>query len=211
MSLRFPAVNVMAKGTPCPSQITWCFEPGRRRSTGEGPVFSPPLCPHVRAVNNRPGPVELASVLQLIQQRERHPAVARRERSTPTPEHRRASPGSLALPTPHRIVSELSEASYITHHRTGRRSTYVVHPTYRCPTQSHAIRTSANCCRSSSAPPDARPRCRSRRRRSALVPTHHRDPERDTLVEVTVDRYLYLVHGLLFKADVRYVERKQGC
>jgi hypothetical protein len=66
--------------------------------------------------------------LQLIQQRERHPAVARRERSTPTPEHRRASPGSLAPPTPHRIVSELSEASYITRHRTGRRSTYVVHP-----------------------------------------------------------------------------------
>ncbi len=45
MSLRFAAVNVTARGMPWPSQITWCFEPGRRRSTGEGPVFSPPLLP----------------------------------------------------------------------------------------------------------------------------------------------------------------------
>ncbi len=45
MSLRFAAVRVTARGVPRPSQITWCLEPGRRRSTGEGPVFSPPLWP----------------------------------------------------------------------------------------------------------------------------------------------------------------------
>ena len=43
MSWRLPAVSVTAKGMPWPSQITWCLEPARRRSTGEGPVFSPPL------------------------------------------------------------------------------------------------------------------------------------------------------------------------
>ena len=31
--------------------------------------FRPPFCPHVRAVNDRAGPVELAGVLKLIQQR----------------------------------------------------------------------------------------------------------------------------------------------
>jgi len=45
MSLRFAAVRVTARGVPRPSQITWCLEPGRRRSTGEGPVFMPPLWP----------------------------------------------------------------------------------------------------------------------------------------------------------------------
>jgi hypothetical protein len=75
MSLRFPAVNVTAKGRPCPSQITWCFEPGRRRSTGEGPVFSPPLCSHVRTVNNRAGPVDTLAAAQFVCRR---PRMARR-------------------------------------------------------------------------------------------------------------------------------------
>src|SRR5271168_57271 len=45
MSLRLAAVNVTARGMPWPSLITWCFEPGLLRSTGEGPVFAPPLLP----------------------------------------------------------------------------------------------------------------------------------------------------------------------
>jgi len=31
------------QGVPWPSVSTWCFEPGRARSTGLGPVFGPPL------------------------------------------------------------------------------------------------------------------------------------------------------------------------
>ena len=29
------------QGVPCRSTITWCLEPGRPRSTGEGPTWSP--------------------------------------------------------------------------------------------------------------------------------------------------------------------------
>ncbi len=41
-SLRFPPVSVSANGTPRASVSRWCFEPVRARSTGEGPVRSPP-------------------------------------------------------------------------------------------------------------------------------------------------------------------------
>jgi len=41
-SLRCPPVNVIANGSPPASVSRWCFEPVRARSTGEGPVWSPP-------------------------------------------------------------------------------------------------------------------------------------------------------------------------
>lgn len=43
MSGTFPAVVMIASGSPVPSQAMWCLEPGRPRSTGEGLVPSPPL------------------------------------------------------------------------------------------------------------------------------------------------------------------------
>lgn len=45
MSLRLPAVNVTASGTPPPLLIRWCFEPVLPRSTGLGPVATPPFSP----------------------------------------------------------------------------------------------------------------------------------------------------------------------
>jgi hypothetical protein len=61
MSLRFAAVNVTARGMPWPSQITWCLEPGRPRSTGEGPVLAPPLWPEHASC---PGPPETSQAGQ---------------------------------------------------------------------------------------------------------------------------------------------------
>ena len=55
MSLRFAAIKITARAVPRPSQITWCLEPGRRRSTGEGPVFSPPLWPAYASCPRSPG------------------------------------------------------------------------------------------------------------------------------------------------------------
>ena len=37
-SLRLPPVRLTASGMPPASQIGWCLEPGRPRSTGEGPT-----------------------------------------------------------------------------------------------------------------------------------------------------------------------------
>jgi hypothetical protein len=44
-SLRLPPVSETASGMPCASVITWCFEPGRARSTGLGPVLGRPSSP----------------------------------------------------------------------------------------------------------------------------------------------------------------------
>ncbi len=41
MSWRLPPVSVIARGTPPASTIKWCLEPGRPRSTGDGPTASP--------------------------------------------------------------------------------------------------------------------------------------------------------------------------
>ncbi len=41
-SLRCPPVNEIASGTPVASVNRWCSEPFPARSTGEGPVWSPP-------------------------------------------------------------------------------------------------------------------------------------------------------------------------
>ena len=49
-SLRLPPVSDTASGMPCASVITWCFEPGRARSTGLGPVLGRLHRPHMRAV-----------------------------------------------------------------------------------------------------------------------------------------------------------------
>ena len=40
-SLRLPPVRLTASGMPPASQIRWCLEPGRPRSTGDGPTWSP--------------------------------------------------------------------------------------------------------------------------------------------------------------------------
>ena len=44
-SWRCPPVRATASGVPLPSTIRWCLLPRRRRSTGEGPVCSPPFWP----------------------------------------------------------------------------------------------------------------------------------------------------------------------
>src|SRR4051812_3891181 len=41
-SLRLPPVSATASGMPVASTKRWCFEPVRERSTGDGPVRSPP-------------------------------------------------------------------------------------------------------------------------------------------------------------------------
>jgi len=68
MSLRLPPVRVTASGRPPASQIRWCLEPGRARSTGEGPTWSPFERAHVGAVDRAPVQVQLAEGAQLVQQ-----------------------------------------------------------------------------------------------------------------------------------------------
>ncbi len=41
-SCRFAPVTAVARGVPAPSVRAWCFVPGLARSTGLGPVASPP-------------------------------------------------------------------------------------------------------------------------------------------------------------------------
>ena len=48
-SWRLPPVGVTARGMPPASVMTWCFEPGLRRSTGLGPVWAALERPSVRA------------------------------------------------------------------------------------------------------------------------------------------------------------------
>ncbi|GGW57985.1 hypothetical protein GCM10010503_38760 [Streptomyces lucensis JCM 4490] len=43
---------------PCPSVITWCFEPARPRSTGEGPVCCSPSAAVEFGVKKNNHPVE---------------------------------------------------------------------------------------------------------------------------------------------------------
>ncbi len=40
-SWRLAPVRITASGMPCASVMRWCFEPGRARSVGLGPVFDP--------------------------------------------------------------------------------------------------------------------------------------------------------------------------
>lgn len=49
-SCQLPPVKVTASGVLCRSTIRWCLEPGRARSTGEGPTWSPFEGPDMRSV-----------------------------------------------------------------------------------------------------------------------------------------------------------------
>src|SRR5271156_1288796 len=65
-SLRFPPVSETASGIPCPSVITWSFEPVRARSTGLGPVFGPPFTartcdPSITALDQSSAPAAFSS------------------------------------------------------------------------------------------------------------------------------------------------------
>jgi hypothetical protein len=40
-SLRLPPVMLTSSGSPPASQIRWCLQPARARSTGEGPTWAP--------------------------------------------------------------------------------------------------------------------------------------------------------------------------
>jgi hypothetical protein len=67
-SLRLPPVGLTASGMSPASQIRWCLEPGRPRSTGEGPTWAPVEGAHVRAVDRAAVQVQLAVGAQLVQQ-----------------------------------------------------------------------------------------------------------------------------------------------
>lgn len=64
--MRLPPVRVIASGSPPASVSRWCFEPARARSTGDGPVWSPPK---VTEVGGGPGPVDLTGAVELLEDR----------------------------------------------------------------------------------------------------------------------------------------------
>ena len=123
MSLRFAAVRITARGVPRPSQITWCLEPGRRRSTGEGPVFSPPFGPHMRAIHHSAGPVQLPLVLQLVQQ---HLVQALPDpRFVPVPQ---PPPARHARPAPHLLRQILPRDTRFQHEQDARQRLPIGYP-----------------------------------------------------------------------------------
>ena len=69
MSLRLPPVSDTASGMPCASVIRWCFEPGRARSTGLGPVLGHPSVPGVLyvVVGAAPAAASVAGFVRLAQ------------------------------------------------------------------------------------------------------------------------------------------------
>ena len=69
MSLRLPPVSDTASGIPCASVIRWCFEPGRARSTGLGPVLGRPSAPAHGSCQSPPATSQRAGGVQLRQQR----------------------------------------------------------------------------------------------------------------------------------------------
>src|SRR3954465_7084642 len=68
-SLRLPPVSVTASGMPAGSQIRWCLEPVRPRSTGDGPVKAPLKSTYVTAVGDRRGPVDRPRRVEALKQR----------------------------------------------------------------------------------------------------------------------------------------------
>src|ERR671917_2614052 len=64
MSLRFPPVKATASGTPAASTSTWCLEPVRARSTGEGLVRPPSKSADVARVHDPTRPVDPAGGVQ---------------------------------------------------------------------------------------------------------------------------------------------------
>src|SRR3712207_5824924 len=67
-SLRLPPLSVARSGMAAASQIRWCFEPLRPRSTGEGPVRAPLKSAYVARVDDPPRPVDLAGGVEAAQQ-----------------------------------------------------------------------------------------------------------------------------------------------
>jgi hypothetical protein len=59
----------IASGTPFRSTTRWYLEPGLPRSTGLGPVCSPPFRPHAHAVHARPRPGDAGFVAEPVQER----------------------------------------------------------------------------------------------------------------------------------------------
>src|SRR3954469_9333423 len=68
-SLRLAPVSVTASGMPAVSQIRWCLEPVRPRSTGDGPVKAPLKSTYVTAVGDRRGPVDRPGRVEALKQR----------------------------------------------------------------------------------------------------------------------------------------------
>lgn len=68
MSSRLPPVSVIASGTPVASVSRWCFEPKRPRSTGDAPCGAPQKCADMTGVGDRARPVDLAGLVQTLEQ-----------------------------------------------------------------------------------------------------------------------------------------------
>jgi hypothetical protein len=68
MSLWLAPLKESASGVPRPQVTGWCLEPLLPRSTGLGPVFSPPDGADVRAVDRRPRPVDPVGLAELREQ-----------------------------------------------------------------------------------------------------------------------------------------------
>lgn len=65
----FAAEISTVSGTPRRSHSTWIFEPGLPRSTGFGPVRSPPFFgSDADRVDDRSGPVDLADHPEFVQE-----------------------------------------------------------------------------------------------------------------------------------------------
>ena len=77
MSLWFPALSESASGVPRPQVTVWCLEPLRARSTGLGPVFSPPQR-RVRASYRSPPATSRSGRPRAALRAAAHAAVARR-------------------------------------------------------------------------------------------------------------------------------------
>ena len=93
MSLRLPPVSDTASGIPCPSVITWCFEPGLARPTGLGPVSGRPS-PPARASCQSPPWTSPAP-----RPRSARPAAAHEAAATPRPHASPAAAASTSSPS----------------------------------------------------------------------------------------------------------------
>lgn len=67
-SLTLAAVVMTLNGVPLTSQIRWCLLPVFLRSTGDGPVASPPFRADVGGIHAGPGPVQCVGRVQLGEQ-----------------------------------------------------------------------------------------------------------------------------------------------
>ncbi len=119
-SLTFPPVVPTLSGSP-PSQIRWCVEPGRARSTGDGPTRCP-LLPPAGGLHQRP-----PGISRLHRRRAARPAGSgvasrssrRQSSSQPPATHPRAKPqlSRQVLPADAGVLHELGSAAGTTGHR----------------------------------------------------------------------------------------------